>query len=118
MGMKREQWSAENLTFGCGGGLLQKHNRDTLKCAFKCSYAVINGEGINVYKDPITDHGKLSKKGKLTLEMEDGKYVTKTEGAGCQDKNLLVAVFKNGELLIDYNLDDIRERAKTDVVNK
>ena len=32
--------------------------------------------------------------------------------------NLLVAVFKNGELLIDYNLDDIRDRAKTDVVNK
>ena len=28
------------------GGLLQKVNRDTLKCAFKCSYVVINGEGV------------------------------------------------------------------------
>ena len=30
-----EGWSAENIVLGCGGGLLQKHNRDTLKFAFK-----------------------------------------------------------------------------------
>ncbi|OAF66544.1 Pre-B cell-enhancing factor [Intoshia linei] len=36
-------WSAENLYFGCGGGLLQKMNRDTLKFAYKCSSINING---------------------------------------------------------------------------
>ena len=36
-----------------------------------------------MYKDPITDHGKISKKGRMTLELdESGKYVTKTEGTG------------------------------------
>ena len=30
-------WAAENLVFGSGGALLQKLNRDTQKCAFKCS---------------------------------------------------------------------------------
>jgi hypothetical protein len=39
-------WSVDNVILGCGGGLLQKHNRDSLKFAFKCSYAVVDGEGI------------------------------------------------------------------------
>lgn len=34
-------WSSENLTFGSGGALLQRIDRDTQKCAFKCSFAVI-----------------------------------------------------------------------------
>ena len=39
-------FSADNLTFGSGGALLQKVNRDTQKCAYKCSYALINGKGV------------------------------------------------------------------------
>jgi nicotinic acid phosphoribosyltransferase len=35
--MKKANWAAENLAFGSGGALLQKLNRDTQKCAFKCS---------------------------------------------------------------------------------
>ena len=36
-----------------------------------------------MYKDPVTDHGKISKKGLITLEFdENGKYVTRTEGKG------------------------------------
>ena len=36
---------------------------------------------VNVYKDPVTDHGKISKKGLMTLKLENsGKYVTETEG--------------------------------------
>ena len=70
----------------CIGGLLQKLHRDTQKCAFKCSYAVINGEGVNVYKEPVTDPGKTSKKGILSLELEEGSYVTKTEGSGDPSK--------------------------------
>ena len=35
-------WSLENLSFGSGGGLLQDCNRDTLRFALKCSWAVIN----------------------------------------------------------------------------
>jgi len=41
-----EQWSAENLVFGSGGALLQKLNRDTLKCAYKCSFAVVDGKPV------------------------------------------------------------------------
>lgn len=42
-----EGWSAENFFFGSGGALLQKLNRDTLGCAFKCSYVETNGKGVS-----------------------------------------------------------------------
>lgn len=45
--MKKHRWSADNLAFGSGGALLQRLDRDTQKCAFKCSYAVIKGKGVS-----------------------------------------------------------------------
>ena len=47
--MKKSGWSADNIAFGSGGALLQKLNRDTQKCAFKCSYAVVNGKGVSCH---------------------------------------------------------------------
>ncbi|KAH3828056.1 nicotinamide phosphoribosyltransferase-like [Dreissena polymorpha] len=111
--MEKNQWSAENLAFGSGGALLQKMDRDTQKCAYKCSYAVCNGKEVNVYKEPITDLGKKSKKGRLSLErMEDGTYITKEQGTGDPKKDLLVTVFENGKLLRDYTFDEIRRNAE------
>jgi len=105
-------WSADNTAFGSGGALLQKLNRDTNKFAFKCSYAKINGMGVNVFKDPITDKGKKSKSGLLTLEKTaQGKFVTVTDGKGDKGKDQLVEVFRNGYLLVDQKMDDIRSRA-------
>lgn len=71
-----EQWvnedemSMDNLAFGSGGDLMQNVNRDTHKTAIKCSSVefVENGEVFqrDVFKDPITDPGKKSKKGRVT----------------------------------------------------
>ena len=46
--LSEEGWSAENVLFGCGSALLQKLNRDTLSCAFKCSYVETNGKGVRI----------------------------------------------------------------------
>ena len=46
--VRKNEWSSENLVFGSGGALLQKMNRDTQKCAFKCSYALIAGKEVRV----------------------------------------------------------------------
>jgi nicotinamide phosphoribosyltransferase len=56
-------WSAENVVFGMGGGLLQKVNRDTLSFAMKCSAACGPDGWYPVQKDPKTDPSKQSKKG-------------------------------------------------------
>jgi len=109
--MKAAGWAADNLAFGSGGALLQKLHRDTQKCAFKCSYAVVNGQGVDVVKDPITDPGKKSKKGRLTLECEGGVWTTVTEGKGAASKDKMQTVFRNGELLIEDKFAAIRERS-------
>lgn len=110
--MKENKWSAENVACGSGGSLLQKHHRDTLKCALKCSFAVIDGKPTNVFKDPITDPGKKSKMGRLTLEKgADGKLVTVTEGKGDESKDLLVTIFENGKVLKHWTFDQVRANA-------
>merc|ERR1712066_1214842 len=49
------KWAADNLVFGSGGALLQRLDRDTQKCAFKCCEITVNGQKRNMFKDPITD---------------------------------------------------------------
>ena len=45
--LKEHKWSADNLTFGSGGALLQRLDRDTQKCAYKCCHAVVNDKGVS-----------------------------------------------------------------------
>ncbi len=48
---------------------------------------------MDIFKDPVTDHGKLSKKGKLSLELDEGgKLVTRTQGTGHPHKVGVCAV--------------------------
>jgi nicotinamide phosphoribosyltransferase len=110
-------WAADNVGFGSGGALLQQMNRDTLKFAMKCSAVVINGKEMDVYKDPITDPGKKSKKGRLALVRTAEGYVTLKEdeldAMPLGTKNELVEVFRNGKLLVDYSFDEIRQRSRS-----
>lgn len=110
--LKENGWSADNISFGSGGALLQRINRDTQKCAFKCSYACVDGKDVNVFKEPITDMGKKSKKGRLTLEHENGEWVTKQEGTGSPDKDQLILVYENGSLLKEWSFDEVRSRSE------
>jgi len=114
--LKSQGFSASNIAFGIGGALLQKIDRDTLKFAYKCSAIVADGKLIEVYKQPITDAGKNSKRGRLDLiKNENGEYQTvKLETADQRkaENSQMQTVFENGEMLIDERLDDIRARAK------
>ena len=107
-------WAADNVVFGSGGALLQKMNRDTQKCAFKCSELTHeDGTATQVFKDPITDKGKVSKKGRLTLERSvAGALTTVTEGKGDAARDVLREVFRDGKLLIDQTFAEIRARAE------
>ncbi len=108
--MKRHGWSADNVAFGSGGGLLQKMNRDTNRFAFKCSAAEIDGAWKDdIMKDPVTDPGKRSKAGRMKLIQENGTLRTVCESAPGEDR--LVTVFENGRLLQDWSLAEIRDRA-------
>ena len=105
-------FSTENIGFGMGGALLQQVNRDTQRFAYKASAGQVDGHFQPIYKDPVTDPGKRSKDGVLDLVMEGGRYVTKqyqtfeTEFSG----SVMRVVFRDGELLVEDTLDEVRGR--------
>lgn len=107
-------WSADNIAFGSGGGLLQKFDRDTLKFAMKCSAIQTDGEWVDVFKDPITDPGKKSKRGRLTLiRNPQGEIMTVREGyAQLGSICLLKKVYENGKLFIEFTFEEVRANVK------
>lgn len=110
-------FSADNVVFGQGGMLLQTVNRDDFRFAMKCSAALIDGKWVDVFKDPITDQGKQSKKGRLELiRHKDGTFTTMREedvAKTCvgSDMRMLETVFQNGVLIRDMTFDEVRANA-------
>lgn len=110
--MTYNKWSADNIAFGMGGGLLQKVNRDTQKFAFKCSSATVNGEQRDVSKSPVGMEFKKSKAGRLMLVKDAWGFKTIPESTQRYGQNLLQTVFLDGEFKKRYTLDEIRQKAK------
>lgn len=102
-------FSATNLAFGMGGALLQRVNRDTQQFAFKCSEVVVDGQARAVFKDPITDSGKRSKRGRLALIQTPTGYETVTETSETSPLNQLEVVYENGTLAQEQDLEEIRK---------
>jgi nicotinamide phosphoribosyltransferase len=110
--MNRAGWSADNISFGMGGALLQQLNRDTQKFAFKTSNVTVNGEDRDVFKDPVEGHDKASKRGRLVLHFERGAWKTMQTTRGAVDpEDRLRLVFRDGEVLVTETVAEIRERA-------
>jgi nicotinamide phosphoribosyltransferase len=109
----------DNIAFGSGGALLQKFDRDTKKFAMKASEIVSDGVRRDVYKDPVTDKGKGSKRGRLALIKNGGiggfQYQTVREDRLNGNQNELVTVWENGKLLVDHTFAEIRERSNGNV---
>ena len=116
-------YATDNLSFGMGGALLQHLNRDTQNFALKCSAARIDGRWIDVYKDPVTDKGKGSKRGRMTLlrHRELGTFQTlpvPPEAESLADvvkppgfDDAMVTVWENGHLVRDWTFAEVRSRA-------
>ena len=110
-------YSADNIAFGMGGALLQQLDRDTQKFAMKCSSAEVNGEWIDVQKDPITDQGKKSKAGRVSLWTSGGEFQSAVrQPTGWTDKgmgwtNALEEVFRDGKLVKEITVEQGRANA-------
>lgn len=101
--------SADSIMTGSGGGLMQANiDRDTCKFAFKASNITIDGKDIGIAKNPITDPGKQSKKGRLALVNSGSLWnsVSPEDAMSVNGKynyDLLRLVYENGEL---FNVED------------
>jgi len=109
-------YAADTVIFGSGGALLQKVNRDTLKFAQKACAILVDGEWVGIAKDPVTDHGKKSKEGVLTLarNTENGKlYTVRLDQGplGGDFKDIMNLVYYKGDLYNEITLEEVRKNA-------
>ncbi len=72
----------------------------------KATYGEINGVGKEIYKDPKTDSG-LKKSAKGLLQVKNGILKDQCTWEEEQDSDLQT-VFKDGVLIKDYTLSEIR----------
>lgn len=110
--LEAEGFSADNVAFGQGGALLQIVNRDDQRFAMKCSAAYIEGKGwVDVFKDPITDSGKRSKKGLLKLVKTSNGFETQQLNTS-EEVDLLNLVYADGSLMRNITFDEVRANAQ------
>ncbi len=117
--MKEMGFASSNIVFGIGSYTYQHVTRDTYGIAVKSTAGIVNGEVRSIFKDPITDAGKMKKsaKGFLKVVLEGGgdecKYVLKDQQQRIDESDsLLEVVFENGKLLKECTLSDIRGLVK------
>jgi nicotinamide phosphoribosyltransferase len=110
--LEAKGFASANVVFGIGSYTYQYVTRDTHGFAVKSTYGVINGEPVEIFKDPVTDSGvKKSAKGLLQVVMEKGQLTLKDQVSSEEcDESLLQPVFVNSKLIRDEFLVDIRQR--------
>ena len=112
--LKQKGFASTNVVLGIGSFTYQYNTRDTFGFAMKATYGEVNGEGRAIFKDPITDDGtKKSAKGLMKIELENGVFKLK-DNVSWEEENQgeLKEVFRDGKLLVDVSLAEIRENIK------
>lgn len=112
--LKEKGFASTNILFGIGSFTLNMLSRDCLGIAIKGTWAQVDGKGYDIYKDPITDDGlKKSAKGLLRVDLVDGEYVLTDQVTREQEQGgELKTVFRDGKLIKDWTLSEIRENIK------
>ncbi len=118
-GLKQKGFASYNVVLGIGSFTYEYVTRDTFGFAMKATYGEVNGLGRDIFKDPKTDDGtKKSAKGlmQVYLDKETGQLALNDQCSWEEEKQgELITVFKNGKLLIDWSLSEIRERLKSHI---
>ena len=123
-------FACSNVALGVGSfsfqcieedGILKPFTRDTFSCCIKATYCEINGEPYPIFKNPKEGGFKKSQKGccvvyheldsdllpdSVEIKHMDGCTWEQAVGNPC---NLLQTVFKDGKLIREFSLAEIRD---------
>lgn len=111
--LKAKGFASINWVAGIGSFTYQFNTRDTFGFAIKATYGVVNGQGFEVYKDPVSDDGmKKSACGLLQVLKcpENGFKLKDRCSAGEEENSELQVVFLDGKMTNLQTLADIRKR--------
>jgi nicotinamide phosphoribosyltransferase len=109
-GLIAKGFASGNIVFGIGAYTYQHVTRDTFGFAVKATYGEVRGQGRAIFKDPKTDDGaKRSARGLLRVDRVQG-VLTLKDNCTWEEANggLLEPVFRDGKLLREWKLGDIR----------
>lgn len=113
--LKQKGFASTNVVLGIGSFTYQYNTRDTFGFAMKATYGEVNGIGREIFKNPVTDDGtKKSAKGLIQIyKDETGTYQLKDQCTWQEEQTgELREVFRDGKLLIDDSLSEIRKRVR------
>jgi nicotinamide phosphoribosyltransferase len=114
--LEQKGFASNNIVFGVGSYTYQYVTRDTFGWAMKATFGVVDGEFRDIQKDPATDSGdKKSACGMLRVDKVGNNYIL-TDQISVADEmgGRLKTVFKDGELIIETSLSEIREQLTLD----
>jgi nicotinamide phosphoribosyltransferase len=109
--LEAKKFTASNLVLGIGSFTYEYVTRDTYGFAMKATWGQVKGKGKDIFKDPKTDDGlKKSAKGLLRVDRIMGKLVVKDQQTRqAEQGGELLSVFRNGELLYEHSLKEVRK---------
>jgi len=108
-------FASTNIVFGVGSFTYQYNTRDTFGFAMKATYVEVNGEGREIFKNPITDDGtKKSATGLLHVtKHNENDYVLVDKVSWETEANgELQTLYKDGQFTKLVTFDEIRKRLK------
>jgi len=119
--LKNAGFACSNVALGVGSfsmhcieedNILKPFTRDTFSSCIKACYAEVDGTCYPVFKNPKEGGFKKSQKGLCYVYEEDGvlKYKDEYTSENIPEGNLLEPVFRDGKMLKDYTLSQIRQR--------
>lgn len=122
--LESKGFASTNIVFGVGSFTYQYNTRDTFGFAMKATYVEVDGEGRQIFKDPITDDGtKKSATGllKVVKTMAPDSY-GKLHNSGYalvdkvtwdeEEESELKTIYLNGDFTKKVTLSEIREKLK------
>jgi nicotinamide phosphoribosyltransferase len=114
--LEAKGFASTNVVLGIGSFTYQYNTRDTFGFAMKATYVVVDGEGREIFKNPITDDGtKKSATGLLRVEELIGSH---GRGIVLMDKvsveqeqgGLLQVIYEDGKFFNQITLTEIRKK--------
>ena len=114
--LEAKGFASTNVVLGIGSFTYQYNTRDTFGFAMKATYVEKNGEGFEIFKDPITDSGmKKSAKGLVSVIANplDGSPTLVdqcTWETVNSEENLLKIRYKDGKFFNTTTLTDIKNK--------
>ena len=119
-------FACNNVALGVGSfsmeclqkdGKFNPFTRDTFGIAVKATYGEMGDKPLMIFKNPKTDTGnfKKSQRGLCRVFHDKNNNITYEDGLDKNTfdenkENMLISVFKNGKMVKEYTLSEIRDR--------